>query len=179
MRTNQYSGFKNNAVKSFCVSKGIKHIFCPLGDHLGCGLVERTIQTIKKKLGVMQLEKNSESIEFALKIIIEDIRINRNSVTNSSPFELQVRRKPYSEWSFMSEKIKSKINLVRLQELRKGRANRGKRRENCDSRTRVKIVKKGSSSPDITPRFRGPPRQSPRHHTIKHWKSWLSQLMNG
>ena len=106
MRTNQYSGFKNNAVKSFCVSKGIKYIFCPLGGHLGYGLVERTIQTIKRKLGVMQLEKNSESIEFALKTIIEDIRINRNSVTNSSPFELQVRRKPNSEWSLMSENPK-------------------------------------------------------------------------
>ena len=27
---------------------------------------------------------------------------------------------------------------------------------NCDSRTRVKIVQKGSSSPDVTPRFGGP-----------------------
>ena len=30
------------------------------------------------------------------------------------------------------------------------------KRENCDSRSRVKIVKKGSRSPDIIPRFRGP-----------------------
>ena len=89
VRTDQYSGYKNNAVKSFCVSKGIKHIYCPLGDHRVCDLVEKTIQTIKRKLGVMQLEKNSESIETALKIISEDIRINKNSVTYSLPFELQ------------------------------------------------------------------------------------------
>ena len=47
----------------FCVAKGIKHIFCAVGDHRGCGLVERIIQTIKRKLGVMQLEENSENIE--------------------------------------------------------------------------------------------------------------------
>ena len=111
VRTDQYSGYKNNAVKSFCVSKGIKHIYCPLGDHRVCDLVEKTIQTIKRKLGVMQLEKNSESIETALKIISEDIRINKNSVTYSSPFELQFGKKPNSEWSLKSENLKSKLNL--------------------------------------------------------------------
>ena len=74
--TDQYSGFKNNAVNCFCVSKGIKHILCPVGDHRGCGLVEKPIQTIKRKLGKMQLEKNSNSIESALQTIMKDIRIN-------------------------------------------------------------------------------------------------------
>ena len=63
IRTDQHSGFKNNAVKLFCVAKGIKHISCAVGDHRGCVLVERIIQTIKRKLGVMQLEENSENIE--------------------------------------------------------------------------------------------------------------------
>ena len=45
IRTDQYSGFKN---KKYCKSKGFNHIFCSFGDHRGCGLVERSIQTIKK-----------------------------------------------------------------------------------------------------------------------------------
>ena len=53
------------------------------------------------------------------------------------------------------QKIKIQIK-IRLQELRKGRASCRKKRENCDSRTKVKIVKKGSSSPDVTPSFGGP-----------------------
>ena len=97
IRTYQFSSFKNKAVNFFCISKGIKHIFCPVGDHRYVGRVGRTIQTIKGILGVMQLEKNSEIIVIALKTIIEDIRINRNTVTNSSPLELQFGRKPTSE----------------------------------------------------------------------------------
>ena len=155
IRTDQYSGFKNNAVKSFCVSKGSKHILCPVGDHRGCGLVERTIQPIKRKLGVMQLEKNPTSIESALKTLIEDIIINKNSVTNFSPFELQFGRKPNSEWSLMSEKLKSNLFLD-SKNLERDVLTAEQRRKNCDSRERVKIVMKGSRSPDITPRFSGP-----------------------
>ena len=38
-------------------------MFCLVGDRRGCGLVESTIQTIRKKLWVMQLEKNFIDIE--------------------------------------------------------------------------------------------------------------------
>ena len=43
-------------------------------DHRGCGLVEKTIQTFKRKLGAIQLEENCPSIQDALKSIIYDIR---------------------------------------------------------------------------------------------------------
>ena len=49
LRTDQYSGFKIAKLAEFCKSKGINQIFCPVGDHRGCGLVERCIQIIKKK----------------------------------------------------------------------------------------------------------------------------------
>ena len=39
--------------------------------------------------------------------------------------------------------------------------------------------RKGLVAQISRPDFEAPPRQSPRHHTIKHWKSWLSQVMNG
>ena len=44
-------------MKKFCLENNIEQKFCPVVDHRGCGLVERTIQTIKKRLGVMLLEK--------------------------------------------------------------------------------------------------------------------------
>ena len=87
----------------------------------------------------MQLEKNSESIVIALKTIIEDIRINRNTVTNSSPLELQLGRKPTSEWSLRSKNLKSKLNLD-SRNLERDVLTAEQRRENCDSRPRMKIV---------------------------------------
>ena len=38
-------------MKKFCVENNIEQKFCPVGDHRGCGLVERTIQTIKNDWG--------------------------------------------------------------------------------------------------------------------------------
>ena len=51
IKTDQYSGFKNKLVQNFCLEKNIAQYFCPVGDHRGCGLVERSIQTIKRRLG--------------------------------------------------------------------------------------------------------------------------------
>ena len=51
IRTDHGSGFKSEFLKELCENLGIEHILCPVGDHRGCGLVERTIQTIKRKLG--------------------------------------------------------------------------------------------------------------------------------
>ena len=56
IRTDQFSVFKGKAMNKFCVENNIKQKFCPVGDHRECGLVERTIQTIKKRQGVMLLE---------------------------------------------------------------------------------------------------------------------------
>ena len=51
IKTDQFSGFKGKAMKKFCTENNIAQKFCPVGDHRGCGLVERTIQTIKRRLG--------------------------------------------------------------------------------------------------------------------------------
>ena len=58
VRTDHGSGFKTDLVQHFCSSKGIKHILSPVGDHRGSGLVERLIQTIKRKLGTAKLDPN-------------------------------------------------------------------------------------------------------------------------
>ena len=51
IKTDHYSGFKNKLVQAFCKDKKIAQYFCPVGDHRGCGLVERSIQTVKRQLG--------------------------------------------------------------------------------------------------------------------------------
>ena len=58
IRTDHGSGFNSGVVKEFCKSRVIKHIFTAVGDHRSCGLVERSIQTIKRKLGTDKLDPN-------------------------------------------------------------------------------------------------------------------------
>ena len=45
-----------------------------VGDHRGCGLVERTIQTIMRRLGFMLLDENVTSIKLCLSTIIRGLR---------------------------------------------------------------------------------------------------------
>ena len=56
IRTYHGSGLKNDLVQQFCSSKDIKHILSPVGDHRGSDLVERSIQTIKRKHGTAKLD---------------------------------------------------------------------------------------------------------------------------
>ena len=58
IRTDHGSGFNNNLLQEFCSSRGIKHILSPVGDNRGSGLVERSIQTIRRKLGASKLNPN-------------------------------------------------------------------------------------------------------------------------
>ena len=73
VRTDQFSGFKGKSLKKFCIEHNIEQKFCPVGDHRGCGLVERTIQTIKRRLGVILLDEIVSSIKLALSTIIRDL----------------------------------------------------------------------------------------------------------
>ena len=40
IKTDQFSGFKEKAMKKLCTENNITQKFCPVGDHRGCGLVE-------------------------------------------------------------------------------------------------------------------------------------------
>ena len=52
----------------------IEQKFCPVEDHRRCGLVERTIQTMKRKLGVILIEEKKRSIKLCLNTKICDLR---------------------------------------------------------------------------------------------------------
>ena len=153
LRTDQYSGFKNAKLAEFCKSKGINQIFCPVRDHRGCGLVERCIQTIKRKLGTMQLDPNFEDMQTAVKSILENIRISRHSILKKSPFELHFGRKPKTEWSNFRDKLKCSLNLDQ-QRLERPLLKPEEMRESADSRTRMKVVKKGMASRDVSPKLK-------------------------
>ena len=155
IKTDQYSGFKNKLVQNFCQGKNIAQYFCPVGDHRGCGLVERSIQTIKRRLGASRLSSDFSNVQDTLRNIIEDIRITKNSVTGVSPFELHFGRPPNTELSIAAERLSTGVNLDN-QQLERDLLTPEQRREQCDSRPRIKVVRKGQSSPTVSPYFGGP-----------------------
>ena len=73
IRTDQFSGFKGKAKKKFCSENNREQKFYPVADHRGCGLVERTTQATKRRLGVGLLDKNVPSINLCLSTIIRDL----------------------------------------------------------------------------------------------------------
>ena len=155
IKTDQYFGFKNKLVQNFCKDKNIAQYFCPVGDHRGCGLVERSIQTIKRHLGASRLSSDFSNVQDTLRNIIEDIRITKNSVTGVSPFELHFGRPPNTELSIAAERLSTGVNLDN-QPLERELLTPEQRREQCDSRPRIKVVRKGQSSPTVSPYLGGP-----------------------
>ena len=51
IRLDQARCLKGNKVKNFCKQNNINIITAPANDHRAIGLVERSIQTIKRRLG--------------------------------------------------------------------------------------------------------------------------------
>ena len=78
-RTDHGSGFNSDVVKEFCKIRGIKHILTAVGDHRSCCQVERSIQTIKRKLGTEKLDPNFKNLKSTLPQIIDDIRKTKHS----------------------------------------------------------------------------------------------------
>ena len=88
IRTDHGSGFNSNVVKDFCKRRGIKHILTAVGDHGSCGLVERSIQTIKRKLGTEKLDPNFKNLKSTLQQIIDNIRKTKHSTLKISTLTL-------------------------------------------------------------------------------------------
>ena len=67
-----------------------------MDDHRAIGLVERMIQTLKRRLAVMKIDKTNTPYKLASDVakIIKSLRITPHGVTKVSPFEAHMRRKP-------------------------------------------------------------------------------------
>ena len=105
IKTDQFSGFKGKAMKKFCLENNIEQKFCPVGDHRGCVLVERTIQIIKRRLGMMLLEENVKSIKLCLSTIIRDMRWIKQKTIQKSPLEAHFGRLPKTEFKIIRDKF--------------------------------------------------------------------------
>ena len=76
-----------------------------MGDHRSCGLVERSIQIIKRKLGTEKSDPNFKNLKSTLQQIIDDIRKTKHSTLKVSPFELHFGRKPSTEFSLARDNV--------------------------------------------------------------------------
>ena len=151
IRTDHGSGLKNDLLQQFCSSRGITHILSSVGDHRGSGLVERTIQTIKRKLGTEKFDPNFDNFKEVLHGIVEDIRKSNHSTLKKSPFELHFGRKPNTEWSQAFHNVVNSDTSA--QRLERNLLTPDQIASQDYSRDRAKVVPRGSNSPQIAPRF--------------------------
>ena len=96
-------------VKNFCKQHNINVITAPANDHRAIGLVERLIQTIKRRLGCMKLDtrNNTFTIKEAIKSIVYQLRICKQKTTKVTPFQAHFGRKPNTPLSNISTTPKS------------------------------------------------------------------------
>ena len=155
IKTDQFSEFKGKAMKKFCTENNIAQKFCPVGDHRGCGLVERTIQTIKRRLGVMLLEEKVQSIKLSLSTIIRDLRWNKQKSIKVSPFEAHFGRLPKTEFKIVRDKFLMDSDRLDKEHLERSALTASQLKRRIDQlRENVKIIRKGQNSRDTSPLFR-------------------------
>ena len=101
IRCDQAQTFKVKKIEIFCKNKKIKLILALAGDHRGTGRVERLIQTMKKRLAVLDIDPNGSNTTLAnpLAGIIENIRLIPVTTTKINPFEAHFGREPNTEIS--------------------------------------------------------------------------------
>ena len=96
-------------VKYFCKQNHINVITAPANDHRAIGLVERLIQTIKRRLSCMKLDSrnNAFTIKEAIKSIVYQLRIFNQKTTSVTPFQALFGIKPNTPLSNISTVPKS------------------------------------------------------------------------
>ena len=113
LRCDQAQAFKSKIFEIYCKNKNIKLIFSPTNDHRATGMVERLIQTLKRRLASMISDPiwNNTTIAEKISAIIESIRLIPNRVTKITAFEAHFGRPPNTEISNIVTKPK-KNNLT-------------------------------------------------------------------
>ena len=96
LRCDHAQKFRAKKFQIFCNSNNIKLLFAPVDDHRAIGVVERMIQTLKRRLAVMKIDKTNTPNRLASDVaeIIKILRITLHGVTKVSPFEAHMGRKP-------------------------------------------------------------------------------------
>ena len=81
---------------NFCRTNNTKLLFAPVDDHRAIGVVERTIETFKRRLAVMKIDQSNTPYKLASDVaeIIKTPKITPHGVTKISPFKAHMGRKP-------------------------------------------------------------------------------------
>ena len=146
IRSDQFSGFKGKTIKKFCTELISNRKLCPVGDYRSCGLKERTIQTIKRRLGAVLLEENNKSIEVCVSTIMRDLRWNKQKTIQVSPFQAHFGRLPKNEFRILRDKFIQNSDYLDKQHLERSALTASQQKRRTDpSRENLKIVRKGGT----------------------------------
>ena len=115
-------------------------------------MVERTIQTIKRRLGVMMLEENNKSIKLCLSIIMRDLRWNKQKTIQVSPFQAHFGRLPKTDFKIVRDRFLNDSDYLDKQHLERSALTASQLKRRIDqSRENLKIVRRGQLSRDTSP----------------------------
>ena len=93
IRFDQATCLVGKQVTNYFNENNIDILDAPVGDHRAIGLVERMMQTIKRRLSCMKAEnKDTFATSKAIKQIISDLRVTRQKTTKITPFEAHFGR---------------------------------------------------------------------------------------
>ena len=110
IRCDQAQAFKSKQFEFFCNNDNIKLILAPAEDHRANGMIERLIQTIKRRLSVLNNDPKWSKITLADKIteIIQEIKLIPNTTTKIAPFTAHFGRKPNTRISNITSRTSPK-----------------------------------------------------------------------
>ena len=106
IRCDQAQAFKSRQFEIFCKNNNIKLILAPVGDHRATGMIERLIQTIKRRLSAINSDTNWSQVTLADKVaeIIQEIKLIPNTTTQITPYTAHFGRKANTQLSNITTK---------------------------------------------------------------------------
>ena len=113
LRCNQAQTFRAKNFQIFCNSNNIKLLFATVDDHRAIGVIERMIQTLKRRLAAMRIDKTNTTYRLASDVaeIIKILRIKSHAVTKFSLSEAHLGRKPNTPLSnYATSKTTNNLN---------------------------------------------------------------------
>ena len=112
IRLDQTTCLVGKKVANYCNENNINILDAPVGDHRAIGLVERMIQTIKRRLSCLKAEnKDTFSTSKAIEQIISDLRLTKQKTTKITPFEAHFGRPANTPLSIIRT-LPSRLNLT-------------------------------------------------------------------
>ena len=117
--------------------------------------MERTIQTIKRRLGDILIDENVTSIKLCHSTILRGLRWSKQKTIQMLPFEAHFGRLPKTEFKILSDKFLQNSDRLDKEHLERSALTASQLKRRIDqSRDGLKIVRKGQNSRDVSPLFK-------------------------